>query len=216
MRKFLPSPFVILVTMIILLGIFFFIAEEVAPRSAENSRHDQRKDRWTEPVRVSGENIKLDCEDGMIPVTIVDTTYSRTFCSSMPKEDYPIGTGEETYELIGHYFPYEKLMEPILYDPETDPPLATTTCSAFMVTGGDADFIQAYKDKVLNGNTVNQIKYGNLTLNIDLTDLYESSHDDLVKLFSGKTLRLKVKPKSLAGKDAPYCYSFISIVSLEQ
>jgi hypothetical protein len=159
----------------------------------------------------------LVCQNGLIPVSLVGVGGStKTFCAPPSKGEYPIGTGEETYSLTGYYSTYDKTMYTFDYDPTRDPLPATTTCSAITVTGGDVNFIQAYKNMIIGGNSVNRLDAnGNLVLNINLTDLTGAQKNLLLKLGSQRPLSLSVKARELAGRDAMYCESFVHIVSVE-
>jgi len=159
----------------------------------------------------------LVCQNGLIPVSLVGVGGStKTFCTPPSKGEYSIGTGEETYNLTGYYSTYDKTMYTFDYDPARDSQPATTTCSAITVTGGDTNFIQAYKNMIIGGNSVNRLDAnGNLVLNINLTDLTGAQKDLLLKLSSQKPLNLSVKARELVGRDAMYCESFIRIISVE-
>jgi len=119
------------------------------------------------------------------------------------------------YILQGNYSTHSYLNEGIEYIPEIDPKPATTTCSVFIVTGGDETNISRYKNMVNEGNAVNHLnEKGELVINIDPTELPLEQQEPLVK--STSTVSILVKNKFLDGRGANACESFISLVSLEK
>ncbi len=102
------------------------------------------------------------CRAGYMPYTIalVDGTYiyGCQLTSSIVQGPRLIGTGNEVYTVTGYYQEYEKG-----YYRFDDENLYATTCHGFVATGGNQDFIDAYKSEI---KTVEEIG-GNVVIDID-------------------------------------------------
>lgn len=76
----------------------------------------------------------------------------RHFCnltSTIQEGPRLIGTGKEVYSLEGYYYEYGHEFYPFDYDPQRDKGYPKIfPCEAFMVTGGDQAFIDAYRKKI--------------------------------------------------------------------
>ena len=107
-------------------------------------------------------------------------------------------------------------MYPLEYDPVRDPYPATTTCSSFTVIGGDNKFISYYRNIISMGNTLNRLNEdGNLMINIDLKELQTDIKNSLLKSNKQSQISLNVKVMPLLERDAGYCESRLTIISVQ-
>lgn len=134
-----------------------------------------------------------------------------TFSDLAGKYDSKFST--TTYSISGTYSTYIVTMYPLDYDPNRDPKPATTTCSAFTVSGGDEELISKYALLVKEGNSINHIdQSGKLVLNINLNDLTVDNREALI---SYKPTTILVKDIKPSGKDGFYCQSMIKIIDVK-
>lgn len=124
----------------------------------------------------------------------------------------PISSVEDSaknsvYEVYGKYFKYNVVVTSNSAVP------VKTSCHSLIVYGGDDYIISKYKDRVRNGNKVNQMdSNGRLILNIKLDNL---TPNQKTLLTSTSTVTLGVKRAAELDKDGFYCGSFVDIVSVE-
>ena len=90
-------------------------------------------------------------------------------------------------------------------------------CDAFVVTGGDQEFIKYFSYAVTDGNTVNRFNSSsNLIFNLNLGDV--SKNDSILIKDSSitSTVTLTISIPQAKGTEAPVCFSFGKIISVEK
>lgn len=115
---------------------------------------------------------------------------------------------ESIYEVFGKYTTYDVTLK---NDPTKT---VVATCSALIVSWGDDYIISKYKDRIKNGDWVNQMgRAGHLLLNFKLDGLTSEQKDLLTQ---DKILRLKIKRSSTVNNDGVYCGNYIDVAGVEE
>lgn len=99
------------------------------------------------------EDIIIDEGD---PFSAPDIELSTTSTNTDAESPRLIGSGIETYNLKGYYYPYESKFYPLDYDSDRDVEYPKIfQCKGFLVTEGDKEFIDAYKREIKSKKVIN-------------------------------------------------------------
>lgn len=158
------------------------------------------------------------CAEGYSPSVIMLVSEGageeRRFCnltSTIQEGPRLIGTGKEAYSLEGYYYEYGHEFYPLDYDPQRDKGYPKIIpCKAFVVTGGDQAFIDAYREQIqskfppkdakviINLNYLIRDRYG---ANIDAPSFITSSTEE-------NPIVIKLMVHSFPERDASPCDSY--------
>jgi hypothetical protein len=123
--------------------------------------------------------------------------------SPTPNQSSPIN--DQNVNVKGYYKQYQGL----------DWGNIKVACDSLLVTGGNEQLIQGFKDGINNGNTINAFDENkNLLMNIEIPEDEEIAQK-IKNSTSSNQIELTVHRKEEEGRGVNKCYSFVNIISAQ-